>query len=73
MYTHTDDDIDAALSLFLAVTLAVIRGRTLYAAVREHEDGLSFAGFEEIFRKLGLIPVDYLLNIDRSKSMSRTP
>lgn len=72
IYTHTDDDIDKAFGLFAASTLAVVRGKQSYTAIRKEGDSLTLAAFRRKYAKLGVRPVDYVLTIDRSKSMSKS-
>lgn len=73
IYTHTDDDIREAFGLFLAATLAVIEGRQSYKSIRKNEKKMSYRKLERRFKKRGVIPMQYMLNIDTSGSMSNSP
>lgn len=73
LYTHADDDIQAAFKLFLIATLAVVYGRESYAEIREHDKGKSLKAIIREFEGITIGPVEYMLNIDASSSMSKTP
>jgi hypothetical protein len=73
LYTHTDDDIESAFKLFIAATLAVVRGRQSYAKVRKNEESKSLKMLVREFEKIDILPMEYMLNVDTSKSMSKTP
>jgi Mg-chelatase subunit ChlD len=72
IYTHTDDDIDAAFALFVAATVAVVRGRESYQSIQKNEQQLSVTQLEREFKAIGAMPMEYMLNIDTSGSMSNT-
>lgn len=73
LYTHTNDDIKEAFGLFLAATLAVVRGRKSYSAIRKNEQELSLQKLEKEFTGISVVPMQYMLNIDVSGSMSKSP
>jgi Mg-chelatase subunit ChlD len=73
IYTHTDDDIEEAFALFLKATIAVVEGRESYAEIRRNEDRLSLRELRRRFKKISVIPLQYMLNIDTSGSMDNRP
>ncbi|MDV7349557.1 vWA domain-containing protein [Halorubrum distributum] len=73
LYTHTKDDINKAFALFLEATLAVVKGRESYREIRKNEQNLSLKQLERKFTQVRIIPLQYMLNIDTSGSMSNSP
>ncbi|WP_135826458.1 vWA domain-containing protein [Halorussus ruber] len=73
VYTHTDDDIEEAFKLFIAATLAVVKGRESYASMERNERSQSLKVLVRKFERLDILPMEYMLNIDASGSMSNTP
>lgn len=73
LYTHTDDDIRKAFGLFIAATIAVIKGKKSYRSIRQDEQKLTIEQLEERFQAIGRIPLQYMLNIDTSGSMGNSP
>lgn len=73
LYTHTDDDVEEAFKLFVAATLAVVKGRESYAAIRENEQEKSLKALVHEFEGVVVGPLEYMLNIDTSGSMSKSP
>lgn len=73
VYTHTDDDIEEAFKLFIAATLAVVKGRESYASMEQNEHSKSLKVLVREFEGLDILPMEYMLNIDSSGSMSKPP
>jgi len=73
LYTHTDDDIQQAFALFLKATLAVVKGRQSYREIKKNEENLSLKQLERRFTQIRVIPLQYMLNIDTSGSMGKSP
>lgn len=72
VYTHTDDDIEEAFKLFIAATLAVVKGRQSYAELRKNEQSKSLKVLIREFEGVEIMPMEYMLNVDTSGSMSKT-
>ncbi|WP_430504543.1 vWA domain-containing protein [Haloparvum sp. PAK95] len=72
VYTHTDDDIEEAFKLFIAATLAVVKGRESYAEVKKKAESKSLKVLVRKFEKIDILPMEYMFNIDTSQSMSKT-
>lgn len=73
LYTHTNDDIDQAFALFLKATLAVVEGRQSYREIKKNESNMSLKKLERKFTSIRVAPLQYMLNIDTSGSMSNSP
>lgn len=73
IYTHTDDDIEEAFKLFIAATLAVVKGRESYVSIEKNERSRSLKALTREFEGVDILPMEYMLNIDTSSSMSKTP
>lgn len=73
LYTHTDDDIEEAFKLFIAATIAVVKGRQSYARIRKKEKSKSLKMLVREFERIDIFPMEYMLNIDTSGSMSKAP
>jgi len=73
LYTHTDDDVEEAFKLFLAATIAIVKGRESYAAIRENEQEKSLKALVREFEGVVIGPMEYMLNLDTSGSMSKSP
>lgn len=72
IFTHADDDMEEAFKLFIAATIAVVRGRQSYRTIRKNEKGMSVKQLERQFEGITAIPMEYMLNIDTSGSMSNS-
>jgi Mg-chelatase subunit ChlD len=73
IYTHTDSDMEKAFKLFVAATVAVVRGRQSYRGIRKNEQQMSITQLEREFQAIGAMPMEYMLNVDTSGSMSNAP
>lgn len=72
VYTHTEDDIEEAFKLFIAATLAVVKGRESYAEVKKKAESKSLKVLVRKFEQVEILPMEYMFNIDTSQSMSKT-